>query len=380
MLRHIVERTLDNEVRRLYQKALAADLGIDSPKQIGVIATRLRTKLADFSARPEMATGVRIDLPPRGYEARFTRRASSFALDSDALLLVANAKAAIDQRTLPGAASALNYFSLRYGASIWLVSPVNTTFVPSPTRVRIVLQRRRLEVLGLVDDHDLACSERPRRNVTDSSESLPAGGELVDHVAGVGAGAWSVSATTASWMAAIHGSSFSSRPPGRNPTSARPDRHQRAGRRRGARSAAARRPARARRPRPAASCPCRPARRGRRPRSSGSSSSSRAKRCSLERARRPHASGPECEQQLEVVADGARQRRLRPGAQHGELVLARRRAAPSTASASSAPAAYRQSIDVEGGLDRRSSPPSARRTGVPWCGGARRPPHRGGPP
>src|SRR5262245_7351143 len=28
--------------------------------------------------------------------------------------------------------------SPRYGASIWLVSPVNTTFVPSPTRVRIV--------------------------------------------------------------------------------------------------------------------------------------------------------------------------------------------------------------------------------------------------
>ena len=27
----------------------------------------------------------------------------------------------------------------RYGASIWLVSPVNTTLVPSPTRVRIVL-------------------------------------------------------------------------------------------------------------------------------------------------------------------------------------------------------------------------------------------------
>src|SRR5215218_8824644 len=109
LLRHIVERTVANDLGRLYQKALAADLGIASAKQIGVIATRLRTKLAEFSARPDAPSGIRIDLPQRGYEARFTWRTGSFALDPDTLLLVANAKAAIDQRTLPGADSALAF-------------------------------------------------------------------------------------------------------------------------------------------------------------------------------------------------------------------------------------------------------------------------------
>jgi Tfp pilus assembly protein PilF len=109
LLRHIVARTLANDLGRLYQKALATDLGIASAKQIGVIATRLRTKLAEFPARADGPEGVRIDLPQRGYEARFSFRASAFTLGSDALLLVANAKAAIDQRTLPGAGSALGF-------------------------------------------------------------------------------------------------------------------------------------------------------------------------------------------------------------------------------------------------------------------------------
>ena len=63
--------------------------------------------------------------------------------------------------------------SPRYGASIWLVSPVNTTLVPSPTRVRIVRSVVGSRFWASSITTIWRCSERPRRNVTDSSESFP---------------------------------------------------------------------------------------------------------------------------------------------------------------------------------------------------------------
>ena len=104
---------------------------------------------------------------------------------------------------------------------------------------------------------------------------------------------------------------------------------------------------------------------------SGSSSSSSAKRCSLERARRPHASGAACGEQHELVADAAGERRLRAGAQHGELVLADRPAVVDRVATSTAPAAYRQSIDLVRGLERRPAA-SRRSVGGRSSAGARR--------
>ena len=74
LLRRIVERTVDGDIGRLYQKALAEDLGIASAKQIGVIATQLRAKLADHYRSSQGLPAVLIELPDRGYEARFSYR------------------------------------------------------------------------------------------------------------------------------------------------------------------------------------------------------------------------------------------------------------------------------------------------------------------
>ena len=52
---------------------------------------------------------MQIELPGRGYEARFSYRHALFSLNEGAQILVANAKAAIDQRTLPGAGTALKF-------------------------------------------------------------------------------------------------------------------------------------------------------------------------------------------------------------------------------------------------------------------------------
>lgn len=108
----IVQRTVDGDTGRLYQKALADELGIASAKQIGVIATRMRTKLADCYRVSQGLPAVQIELPERGYEARFFYRPPVFALSDRVQLLVANARAAIDQRTLPGAAAALKFLDL----------------------------------------------------------------------------------------------------------------------------------------------------------------------------------------------------------------------------------------------------------------------------
>ncbi len=107
LLRVIVERTLRGEAGDLYQKRLATDLGIRNAKQIGVIASRLRDKLRDSGPLPE--SGIRITLPEWGYEAQFTQLQPGPALSPRAQMLAANARAAIDLRTLNGAGTALRF-------------------------------------------------------------------------------------------------------------------------------------------------------------------------------------------------------------------------------------------------------------------------------
>ena len=109
LLRLIVERTLDGKTGQLYQKALADDLSIPNAKQVGVVATRIRTKLAEFYAQSAGDSLLQIALSDRGYEALITYRQLTIALSEGAQLAVANAKAALDQRTLPGIASALKH-------------------------------------------------------------------------------------------------------------------------------------------------------------------------------------------------------------------------------------------------------------------------------
>jgi Tfp pilus assembly protein PilF len=109
LLAHIVRTTLAGDTRRLYQKAVAEDLHIENWKQIGVLATRIRAKLSEYYRQPQGQTSVQIHLSARGYEARFSYRTAQFALSDRVQALVADAKAAIDQRTLPGAGSALKF-------------------------------------------------------------------------------------------------------------------------------------------------------------------------------------------------------------------------------------------------------------------------------
>ena len=58
-----------------------------------------------------------------------------------------------------------------YGASIWLVSPVKITLVPSPMRVSTVFSVVGSRFWASSTTTIWRCSERPRRNVTDSSDS-----------------------------------------------------------------------------------------------------------------------------------------------------------------------------------------------------------------
>lgn len=108
-LEHLVFRRLQGDTSELYQKGLATELGISNAKQIGVLATRVRAKLLKHYARRQALHAVRIDLAERGYEPRFSYRDRPPDLSERAQLLVANARAAIDQRSLPGATAALNY-------------------------------------------------------------------------------------------------------------------------------------------------------------------------------------------------------------------------------------------------------------------------------
>ena len=102
LLQRIVERIVDGDTSRLYQKALAEDFGIASAKQIVVIATHLRAKLAGHYHRRRDCRRCRSNCP-----AAATKPASAIATPCFAErgrpVLVADARAAIDQRTLPGA-------------------------------------------------------------------------------------------------------------------------------------------------------------------------------------------------------------------------------------------------------------------------------------
>jgi tetratricopeptide (TPR) repeat protein len=110
LLRTVVERTLDSQLDRLFQKALAEDLNMPDAKQVGVVATRLRSKLAEIQ-RTDTTAAVTITLPNRGYEAWFAYRQPAYAADARIQLASANARAAIDQRTLPGFAKALDHLN-----------------------------------------------------------------------------------------------------------------------------------------------------------------------------------------------------------------------------------------------------------------------------
>jgi Flp pilus assembly protein TadD len=107
LLQAIVHHTVQSETGQLYQKALAEAIGIESPKQIGVLATRLRSKLSDHYGRQQAPPLLEIQLRDRGYEAHFAYRPALTSLSDGALLLVADARAALDQRTLPGIEAAL---------------------------------------------------------------------------------------------------------------------------------------------------------------------------------------------------------------------------------------------------------------------------------
>jgi Flp pilus assembly protein TadD len=109
LLQTIVRRTLDGETSRLYQKALADDLGIDNARQVGVIATRIRAKLGEHYRRMESPPILQILLSEWGYEAKFAYLYTRRPLSDPLMLHVANARAALDQRTLPGITTALRY-------------------------------------------------------------------------------------------------------------------------------------------------------------------------------------------------------------------------------------------------------------------------------
>ena len=108
------------------------------------------------------------------------------------------------------------------------MSPVKITLVPSPMRVRIVFSVVGSRFWASSTTTIWRCSDAAAQERDRLERQLPRGGQLVDQRAGVAALRRSVRATRASWMADIHGSSFSSSPPGRNPDLGPPDRHERA--------------------------------------------------------------------------------------------------------------------------------------------------------
>jgi tetratricopeptide (TPR) repeat protein len=108
-LAFVVQAALAHRTGRLYQKALADDLDVASPKQVGVLATRVRSKLQHHYGALTERPLVRIELSPRGYAPAFVREAPVRTFDDQVQALVDNAKVAIDQRTLPGAATSLRY-------------------------------------------------------------------------------------------------------------------------------------------------------------------------------------------------------------------------------------------------------------------------------
>lgn len=109
LLQTIVRRTIEGSTSHLFQKALADELHIESAKQIGVLATRIRAKLGEHYGRMEPRRLLEIHLTERGYEANFVYLYAQTSLRDSLMLLVANARAALDQRTLPGIESAMRF-------------------------------------------------------------------------------------------------------------------------------------------------------------------------------------------------------------------------------------------------------------------------------
>ncbi len=116
LLRLIVERTLDGQTSQLYQKALADDLAIPNAKQVGVVATRIRAKLAAYYERLAGDSLLQVTLSDRGYEAFVSYRQPTIVLSERTQLAVANTKAALDQRTLPGTADAIRHVNTALAA------------------------------------------------------------------------------------------------------------------------------------------------------------------------------------------------------------------------------------------------------------------------
>lgn len=111
LLHTIVQLTQAGRTADLYQKGLADNLGIQNAKQIGVLATRMREKLTQFYDGAPHGSALQIRLAERGYEARFVYTPVRRPLDNTALIQVANARAALDQRTLPSIETALRYLA-----------------------------------------------------------------------------------------------------------------------------------------------------------------------------------------------------------------------------------------------------------------------------
>ncbi|MEQ1574329.1 MAG: hypothetical protein ABL993_08795 [Vicinamibacterales bacterium] len=80
-----------------------------------MVATRIRAKLGEHYRRMEPRPLLEIHLTERGYEAAFVYRHAQSALRDTQMLLVANARAALDQRTLPGIESALRFIAQALG-------------------------------------------------------------------------------------------------------------------------------------------------------------------------------------------------------------------------------------------------------------------------
>lgn len=81
LLHAAVAHTLRGNTGQLYQKALAQELNIESAKQIGVLATRIRSKLGDHYRGLSELPLVEIQLTERGYEAQFTYLHTRMVLD-----------------------------------------------------------------------------------------------------------------------------------------------------------------------------------------------------------------------------------------------------------------------------------------------------------
>lgn len=117
LLEHLVKHTVAGDTARLYQKAIAEDLKMPTPdgRQVGVVAARLRAKLRECPSPGGDA--LRIALAERGYAVDFFFPHVAHSLDDATRLAVANAKAALDQRTIPGANAALRHLAHAFAAT-----------------------------------------------------------------------------------------------------------------------------------------------------------------------------------------------------------------------------------------------------------------------